>query len=178
MQPWHCLANCISRKGFSILRTSCITSCVSTYPYSTWLQLIAVCEWPARSPSFVPRLSHQPVNEVRSSRPSHSLFTYCNGSKRLEVYNEENEAKLTVCAMFATTSIPSCIQQLKLVWGCNFWSCLMFYNITIHALALCMFVPDELTNHITAPQRLEGLNVSLTMEGGLAVTMSFSVSWE
>ena len=52
----------------------------------------------------------------------------------------------------------------------------MFYNITIHALALCMFVPDELTNHITAPQRLEGLNVSLTMEGGLAVTMSFIVS--
>ena len=52
----------------------------------------------------------------------------------------------------------------------------MFYNITIHALALCMFMADELSNRIAAPQRLEELNVSLTMEGGLAVTMSFSVS--
>ena len=54
----------------------------------------------------------------------------------------------------------------------------MLNAIARHALALCMFMPDELTNHIAAPQRLEGLNVSLTMEGGLAVTMSFSVSLE
>ena len=52
----------------------------------------------------------------------------------------------------------------------------MFNAITRHALALCMFMPHELTNHIAAPQRVEGLNVSLTTDRGLAVTLSFSVS--
>ena len=48
--------------------------------------------------------------------------------------------------------------------------------ITRHVLALCTFMSDELTNRIAAPQRVDGLNVSLTMVGGLAVTLSFTVS--
>ena len=52
----------------------------------------------------------------------------------------------------------------------------IFNAITRHALALCTFMSDELTNRIAAPQRVDGLNVSLTMVGGLAVTLSFTVS--
>ena len=48
--------------------------------------------------------------------------------------------------------------------------------ITRHTLALCMFMLHELINPIAAPQRLEGLNVSLTMDKGLAITLSFNVS--
>ena len=52
----------------------------------------------------------------------------------------------------------------------------IFNAITRHALVLCTFMSDELTNCIAAPQRVDGLNVSLTMVGGLAVTLSFTVS--
>ena len=52
----------------------------------------------------------------------------------------------------------------------------IFNAITRHALSLCTFMSDELTNRIAAPQRVEELNVSLTMVGGLAVTLSFTVS--
>ena len=52
----------------------------------------------------------------------------------------------------------------------------IFNAITRHALVLCTFMSDELTNCIAAPQRVDELNVSLTMVGGLAVTLSFTVS--
>ena len=52
----------------------------------------------------------------------------------------------------------------------------IFNAITRHVLALCTLMSDELTNRIAAPQRVEELNVSLTMVGGLAVTLSFTVS--
>ena len=80
-----------------------------------------------------------------------------------------NEADPLVCVLGLQQPYPITLRRCDRIL-CN--------AMTRHALALCMFMPDQLTNHIAVPQRLEGLNVSLTMEGGLAVTMSFSVSWE